>query len=184
MRGWMLDAECWILICLGSRTSRQPRKFPHVRSHSIRPQSDRLSAHRRRADGALQLAVCQRAGRAVHPADRRHRCAAKRRRSAGADSARAEMGRARLGRRPGRRRPVRALLPVAATGTISGGRRAAARGWGRLSRLRHDRRTAGRARSGPTERADRLSTAAAGGRKRTPTRSGSKRKAGRASCGC
>ena len=49
---------------------------------------------------------------------------------------------------PGGRRAVRPLLPVAAGRSLSGGGRQAAGRRGGLPRLRHDRGTAGRARSG------------------------------------
>ena len=69
-------------------------------------------------------------------------------------------------------------------GKVSGGRRAAAGRRRRVSRLRHDRKSCRPSARRPRKRAGRSSTAAAGGPKPTPTPSGSRPKAGRASCGC
>ena len=93
-----------------------PTSDNHDGPHALRPQSDRLSAHRRRAHGAVQLAVRPRARRAVPAADRRHR------RSSGTSTRRsrrsctASLAGPRLGRRPRGRRAARAVLPVAAAG--------------------------------------------------------------------
>ena len=88
-------------------------------THAVRPQSHRLSAHRRSPHGAVQLAVCPPARRPVHPAHRRHRPAAERDRGAAADPGRLSLAGHRLGRRAGSRRAVRSLLPVAAARTAT-----------------------------------------------------------------
>ena len=114
----------------------------HDCPHSFRPQPDRLSAHRRRPHGAVQLAVRPAARRAVPAADRRYRRRAERGRGPAADPRRLQVAGPRLGRRPHRRRPrqprpVRLVFPVAAAGPLSGGGERAARQGAGLSRLRH-----------------------------------------------
>ena len=76
---------------------------------------------------------------------------------------------------PGSRRAVRAVLSIAAVGKVSGGSREAACCRGRVSRLRDDRRAAGRARgSAESRQAVCLQPAVAGGNRcrRAAIRSG------------
>ena len=98
-------------------TARPPRS--HDRTHAIRPQPDRLPAHRRGADGPVQLAAGPAPRRPVHPPDRRHRPAAARRGRRPADPRRLPLDGDGLGRRPRGRRPARPLLPVAARPTTT-----------------------------------------------------------------
>ena len=67
--------------------------------HPFRSQPDRLSAHRRSPHGAVQLAVCPAAWRAILAADRRYRRRAQRRGGPGPHSARLSLAGDRLGRR-------------------------------------------------------------------------------------
>ena len=123
----------WLVnrVCPGSEfrvstlRTRPGSSFSHG-PHSLRSQSDRLSAHRRRPHGAVQLAVRPAAWRAVPAADRRHRRRAERRGGARADPARLSLAGHRLGRRPRSRRAARAVLPVAAAAALPGGGREAA----------------------------------------------------------
>ena len=64
----------------------------------------------------------RRHGGQFHPADRRHRSAAKRRSGAGPDSARLPLAGHRLGRRARSRRAARTVLSIAAAGALSGER--------------------------------------------------------------
>ena len=93
---------------------------------SLRSQPDRLPAHRRRAHGAVQLAVRPAARRAVHAAHRRHRSAAQRRGGAGADPPRLPLAGHRLGRRPRSRRARTRRTTNRSGGALSGRRRRAA----------------------------------------------------------
>ena len=139
-------------------------------AHALRPQPDRLPAHRRRAHGAVQLAVRAPARRPVHPAHRRHRPAAQRRGGARADPARLPLARPRLGRRPRGRRPARAVLPVAARRPLPGRRRRAAAPRARLPRLRHAPRRWRPSARRPRRRSASSCTAAAGWPRRAEDR--------------
>ncbi|OIQ64796.1 hypothetical protein GALL_536520 [mine drainage metagenome] len=106
--------------CLDSRERLRPHGFRKVNAHvrgstnaprrdPVRPLTDRLSAHRRRAHRAVQLALRARSRRQVPAAHRRHRPRTLHPRGDRGDSARADLARARLGRRGGQ--PVRTTPP-------------------------------------------------------------------------
>ena len=101
---WMLDTG-WLATSSPSVSSIQHRIHMTVRTRFAPSPTGYLHIGGVRT-ALFQLAVRERAGRAVHSADRRHRRAAERGGSACADPARAEVGRARLGRRAGCRRAV------------------------------------------------------------------------------
>ena len=151
-------------------------------SHSIRPQSHRIPAHRRGPHGPVQLALRPATRRPVHPADRRHRSAAERGRGVAADPRRPAVAGHRLGRGARSGRAVRALLPIAAARSLPGGGEKLLAGghayydYATTEELQAERRR-------PSARSGRSATAAASWPRRRPIGPASSPKAGRPSCG-
>ncbi len=77
--------------------AKQPIVAIDEHTNPLRPQSDRLLAHRRRAHGPVQLAAGPASRRPVHPADRRHRPGAARRPTPSSASSTAFAGSASTG---------------------------------------------------------------------------------------
>src|SRR5260221_2856341 len=121
--------------------------FVPLAPRQVRALAHRLSARRRRPDGAVQLAVCAPARRRVRTADRRHGRRAVVAGNGRGHPRRTAVARSRLGRGPAGGRSTRAVLSVAAARSGSVGGPGPARARQRLLLLLHAGRTESQAGS-------------------------------------
>ena len=124
-RSWRRAARA----ALASPFAHSRTQVPHVRPHPIRPLAHRLPAHRRGADGVVQLPLRAAPWRDVPAADRGHRPGAEHRGCGEADPGQPGLARPFAGRAAG--------VPEPARGAACRGRARAAGEGPRLSRLRH-----------------------------------------------
>ena len=114
-----------------------PVKWSHERTHPVRSQSDRFPAHRRGADGPVQLAAGPPPRRPVPACGSTTPTRSGTSTTRSADPRRLPLDGHRLGRGPRGRRPARPLLPIPANRALPSGCRGADRLGPRLPRLQH-----------------------------------------------
>src|SRR4029078_4506251 len=151
-RGWAVSSaveHCFHTAGVTGSIPVPPTTFktlPHVHSHALRAQSYRLTAYRRRADGAVLLAVRAPSWGQIHPAHRGHGSRALHGSSDAGDSRRYAV--ARAGPRRG------SFLSDPAHGSVPRSARAIPAGRSCVSLLLHEGRAGGDAQHAARSQAE------------------------------